>query len=100
MQKEILLRCIFDSLSLFGENTKAALLDKLQQEGVGFTPETFDIAKFSIVAENLLGRSADFIFVKIADDFCNQTKTSLEEIGIANSSSNSRILQSLFRLAK
>ena len=104
MQEGVLLHCIFDSLSLFGENTKAALLANLQQAGVGFTPETFDIDKFSIVTEDLLGRSADFIFVKILEEFCTRTNTTSEKIGISGKAydnmSNAGILRSLFAVAK
>jgi hypothetical protein len=104
MQESVLLRCIFDSLSLFGENTKAALLDNLRKEGVGFTSETFDIDKFAIVTEDLLGRSAEFIFVKILDEFCTRSNITSEEIGISGKAydymSNKDILRALFAVAK
>jgi len=38
-----------DSLSLFGENTKVALITRLVKEGISFTPEAFDIEKFCTV---------------------------------------------------
>jgi hypothetical protein len=103
MNKDAVLQCIFESLSLFGENTKTALLAQLQKEGVAFTPEQFDIEKFCIVIENLLGRHADFIFVKIVDEFCRKSDMSLEELGIADKpyfQSHSGILESLFRIAE
>jgi hypothetical protein len=100
MPQEVLLRCIFDSLSLFGENTKIALLDKMRQEGIGFTPETFDIDKFAIVTEDLLGRSADFVFVKILDEFCKRSDKPATELRIALHQSNARMLESLFAIAK
>ena len=104
MQEDVLLSCIFDSLSLFGENTKAALIANLQKEGVGFTPETFDIDKFTIVTENLLGRSAEFIFVKILEEYCVRSNTTAEKIGISGKAydymTNAGMLRSLFAVAE
>lgn len=103
MNKDAVLRCIFESLSLFGENTKTALFTQLQKEGIKFTPEGFNIEKFCTVVETLLGRHADFIFVKIVDEFCKQSHTSLEELHIANGAypqSHTGILESLFRIAE
>lgn len=103
MSKDAVLRCIFESLSLFGENTKTALLSQLQKEGIKFTPEGFNIEKFCAVTETLLGRHADFVFVKIADEYCKQSHMSLEELGIvdgAHYQSHTGMLESLFRIAE
>lgn len=103
MSKDAVLRCIFESLSLFGENTKTALLSQLQKEGIEFTPEGFNIEKFCMVIESLLGRHADFIIVKIADEFCKQSHMSLEELHIVNGAyhqSHTSMLKSLFRIAE
>jgi hypothetical protein len=83
MHRDTLLRCTLESLSIFGENTKAALLTRLETEGIGFTSELFDINKFCSITEELLGRSAEFIFIKILDDFAKNSHMSLEEIGLS-----------------
>jgi hypothetical protein len=103
MQQSLLLRCIFDSLSIFGENTKLALLARLHEEGVEFTPAEFNMNKFCIIAEQLLGRSADFIFVKILDEFSRQSKITLNEVGLTEKPSylsHSGILLTLYSKVK
>jgi hypothetical protein len=99
MQRETLLKCTLESLSIFGENTKTALLTRLESEGIGFTPDRFDINKFCSVAEDLLGRSAEFIFIKILDDFARHSQISLEDIGLSekpNFRTRSGLLVSLY----
>ena len=83
VQRDTLLRCTMESLSIFGENTKAALLTRLETEGIGFTSDRFDINKFCSITEELLGRSAEFIFIKILDDFAKHSQMSLEDIGLS-----------------
>ena len=83
VQRDTLLRCTLESLSIFGENTKAALLTRLETEGIGFTSDRFDINKFCSITEELLGRSAEFIFIKILDDFAKHSQMSLEDIGLS-----------------
>jgi hypothetical protein len=103
MQRDVLLECAYESLSIFGENTRHALLARLQKQGLEFTPEGFDIIKFCSVTHELLGSSADFVFVKIIDDFCNRSRVSLEESGFARKAkylSHSDILISLFSKVK
>jgi hypothetical protein len=58
-------------------------LTRLETEGIGFTSERFDINKFCLITEELLGRSAEFIFIKILDDFAKNSQMSLEEIGLS-----------------
>jgi len=103
MSKDTVLQCIFESLSLFGENTKTALLSQLQKEGIKFTPEGFNVEKFCTVIETLLGSHADFVFVKIADEYCKQSHMSLEELHIVDGAyyrSHKGMLESLFRIAE
>lgn len=103
MQREALLRCTLESLSIFGENTKTALLTRLESEGVGFTPDRFDIDKFCAIAEDLLGRSAEFIFIKILDDFAKDSQISLEDVGLSekpNFRTRSGLLMSLYAKTK
>lgn len=83
MQRDVLLQCAYESLSMFGENTRNALLAQLQKRGLDFTTDRFDVNKFCSVTNQLLGRSADFIFVKIIDDFCSRSRVSLEDSGLS-----------------
>jgi hypothetical protein len=102
MQKMTLLQCVFDSLSIFGENTKAALLAQFKSEGMGFTPTDFDINKFCNITEGMLGKSAELVYMRILDDFAKQTKVSLQEVGISGkilSTNRGRVLVSLFSKA-
>jgi hypothetical protein len=103
VQKKTVLGLIQDSLSLFGDNTKTALLIQMQNEGVVFTPDKFDIDKFCRIIQDLLGNHAEFIIVKIVDDFCKQSGATTEEIGLSikgHRNSNAAVLQSLFRQAE
>ena len=103
VQKKTVLGFIHDSLSLFGDNTKTALLVQMRNEGVVFTPDKFDIDKFCRVIQDLLGNHAEFIIVKIADDFCKHSGATIEEIGLSRKghhNSNAAVLQSLFRQAE
>lgn len=103
MQKETVLGFILDSLSLFGDNTKTALLIRMEKEGVVFTTEKFDIDKFCRVIEDLLGNHAEFIIVKIVDDFCKYSKTTSDELQLARRArhnSHAEVIQSLFRIAE
>ena len=103
MQKDLFLQCAFDSLSMFGQNTKNALLSHYQEHGLEFTPDEFDANKFCAVTSEMLGRSADFIFVKIIDDFCRRSGVSLEEGGLSGKARlvhNSDVLVSLFSKVK
>jgi hypothetical protein len=104
VQEDILLRCIFDSLSVFGENTKASLLAKLQEEGVGFTADSFDVEKFSKVLQELLGRSADVIFVNIVHEAGKQLSLLPEQTKdlerAYHQKSHANLLHVLFATAK
>lgn len=103
MQSDVFLQCAFDSLSMFGQNTKNALLTHYQEHGLEFTEDQFDANKFCAVTSEMLGRSADFIFVKIIDDFCRRTAVSLEESGLSGKArylNNSDVLVSLFSRVK
>jgi hypothetical protein len=103
MQKETLLGLILDSLSLFGDNTKAALLIRMQNEGVVFTPDEFDIDKFCRVIQDLLGNHAEFVIVKIVDDFCKYSKSIADELEltrIVQFGSHAEVIKSLFRIAE
>src|SRR6185503_16460816 len=104
MQEAALLRCILDSLSIFGENTRASIVNRLRQEGVGFTPESFDINKFCFALEDLLGHSADLIFAKILDESVNRLNLTAEqnrqtEVAYARQSSRS-MMHMLFSMAE
>jgi hypothetical protein len=88
---------------MFGQNTKNALLTHYQEHGLEFTEDQFDANKFCAVTSEMLGRSADFIFVKIIDDFCRRTAVSLEESGLSGKArylNNSDVLVSLFSRVK
>jgi hypothetical protein len=103
MQKEAVLGWILDSLSLFGENTKTALLLEMQQQGVVFTPNQFDIEKFCKVIRDILGNHAEFIIIKIVDDFCKYSEISRQELGLSNPSTYqypAHVLESLFKIAE
>jgi hypothetical protein len=88
-----------DSLSIFGENTKNALIAQFQIHGLEFTAGQFDIDKFCMITNELLGRSADLIFVKIIDDFCLKSNVSLEASGLSGKArylNHSDVLVALF----
>jgi hypothetical protein len=103
VQGDILVRCAFNSLSMFGENTKNALLAQFQIQGIVFTADGFDVVKFCTLSIELLGRSSDFLFVKIIDDFCRETGVSLVDSGLSGKTryvNNSDVLLSLFSKVK
>jgi hypothetical protein len=104
MQEDALLRCIYDSMSILGDNTRASILAKLQHEGVGFTPDTFDIDRFSTAVEDLLGYSAEFVFLKILDEFGNKLSLSKEQLRTSERAyhrmSHAGLLRVLFAIAK
>jgi hypothetical protein len=103
MQGDILIRCALNSLSMFGENTKHALLAQFQKHGLIFAPDRFDAEKFCAVATELLGQSSDFLFVKIIDDHCRESGVSLQESGLSGRTgyvNNSDVLLSLFSKVK
>jgi hypothetical protein len=76
------LQCVIDSLSLFGENSKAAIMSQLDNEGISFTSEGFEIRKFCKVVNGYLGQWSDFIFSKITDNICEQSGVTLENLGL------------------
>jgi len=98
MQSTATLRCVLDALSLFGENTKVALLSQLGKDGVSFTPEKFDIEKFCTSVTTLLDQWSDLLFVKIIEDVCRQSDTSLEDLGLRKGRylHSSELLKELF----
>jgi hypothetical protein len=73
-------------------------MSRLAQEGVSFSPDTFDIERFCLVVEKFLGRSADFIFVKIIDDICRESKTSLEKFGPGTNSKYQSLSEQVKRI--
>jgi hypothetical protein len=97
--KDALLECVIKSLSALGENSRMTLMMTLREQGISFNAGEFHIAKFCAILKELLGRSADFIFVKIIDDICTTSKVSLKDLGIDASDPNfdqSDLLISLF----
>lgn len=103
MHRDIFLECAFESLSMFGQNTKNALVAHLQNHGIEFSADRFDANKFCAVTSEMLGRSSDFIFVKIIDDFCRRSEVSLEESGLSGKAryiNNSDVLVTLFAKVK
>jgi len=93
------LQCVIDSLSLFGENSKAAIISQLDKEGISFTSEGFEVSKFCKVVNRFLGRWSDFIFLKIANDICERSGVTLEELGLdrrAEHIENSELLIEVF----
>ena len=80
------MQSVLGALSIFGENTRAALLSELEKQGVSFDSNNFDIQKFCKVVELLLDRSADAVFMKIIEDICNESGTSVEDLGLAGRS--------------
>jgi len=71
---------------------------QLTKEGISFTPDTFDVVKFCRITEMLLDRHADFIFVKLIDDICKQSNTSLSALGLGDSSKSHSLSELLTRL--
>jgi|SRR5581483_4004562 len=98
MYRDSTLQCVLDSLSIFGESTKSSLMSQLTKEGISFTPDAFDVLKFCRVIETLLDRSADFIFIKIIDDICTRSNTSLASLGLGDSSRRHSLSELLTKL--
>jgi hypothetical protein len=82
MNRERHLQSVLGALSIFGENTRAALLSELEKQGVSFDPDNFDIQKFCEVLEIMLDHWSDMIFIKIIEDICEQSGTSVEDLGL------------------
>lgn len=80
---DVRLQCVIDSLSIFGENSKAAMMARLNEQGISFIPGKFQIEKFCIVVRQFLGDWSDFIFMKITDDICKRSHISLENLGLS-----------------
>ena len=98
LHKESTVNCALSALSLFGENSRAALVKRLSAEGIKFTPAEFDAGKFCRVLEDDLGDGANFFFAKIINDLCEQQSESLESLGLAGRAkylSYSQLLQEL-----
>jgi hypothetical protein len=104
MQDRFLLQSIYDSLSIFGENTKASLLANLQAEGIGFTSDSFDIDKFCKVLQDLLGPSAGIVFARIFDETRKKLNLSPEQSQhherAYHYKSNADLLRVLFEVTK
>ena len=82
MKRDRHLRSVLGALSIFGENTRAALLSELEKQGVTFDSDNFDIQKFCRVVELMLDHWSDMIFIKIVEDICKESDTSLEDLGL------------------
>jgi len=75
----------------------------MKEEGVVFTAEKFDIDKFCRVIEDLLGNHAEFIIIKIVDDFCKYLETTSDELQLAQRvrhKSHTEVIESVFRIAE
>ena len=82
LYKKVVVECVQDSLSMYGESMKAAMILHLKREGISFVPEEFDIGKFCTAINSMLGSWSDFIFMKVTDDICKKTNISLDELGL------------------
>jgi hypothetical protein len=94
--QDVRLKCVIAALSNFGENSKAAIVRQLDEQGVSLTPVGFNIEEFCTVLTEALGRMADFVFVKIIDDVCRQSNLSLEDLGITPIDDQAKLLTQLF----
>jgi hypothetical protein len=95
------IECVIDSLSIFGESSRAAIMNQLDKAGISFNPNAFQIEKFCITVEQFLGQWSDFIFEKISDQICERAGASLEDLGISGRAkyiSKSALLIELFRI--
>jgi len=82
MEQDRHLKTVLDALSIYGENTRTALLAELKKQGVVFEHDRFDLTKFCFVLEQFLDGWADMVYVKITDDLCKATGQSLEDLGL------------------
>lgn len=85
MHSKAVVECASDSLSIYGESMRAALIIHLKKEGISFVPEEFDVAKFCAAIEAMLGSWSEFVFMKMMDDICKKTNRSIDELGLAYS---------------
>jgi hypothetical protein len=86
--KDISLECVLNALSALGENSRTTLMITLREQGISFNAGEFQPSKFCTILQELLGRSADFVFVRIIDDICTKFKVSLKDLGIDASDPN------------
>ena len=94
--QDVRLKCVIAALSSFGENTSAAIVKQLNEQGVSLTPAGFNIEAFCAVLTQAVGRMADFVFVKIIDDVCRQSNLSLQDLGITPIDDQAKLLTRLF----
>ena len=80
VKNETLLRFVLDSLSIFGENTKVSIIRHLTMEGLSFSAESFDIAKFCDSLQQILGTGADIIFHNISVKICVNEAISIDKL--------------------
>jgi hypothetical protein len=69
---------------MFGENSKAAIMTQLNEQGISFTPGEFRVEKFCIAVREFFGAWSDHIFMKIIADICSGSNVSLDDLGIAS----------------
>jgi hypothetical protein len=95
------IECVFDSLSLFGDSSRAAIMNQLDKAGISFNPDKFEIETFCIVIEQYLGQWSHFILEKIIDEICKRSEASLDDLGLqgrAKYLANSELLIELFHI--
>jgi hypothetical protein len=83
VMKDSRIDSVINSLSLFGESSRAAIMNQLDDAGISFNPDEFQIEKFCIILEQFMGHWSDFIFEKITHQICKRSGASLEDLGIA-----------------
>jgi hypothetical protein len=103
MRKDAVLQCILDSLSIFGDNSKAAILARLRDEGVESSSDRFDTDVFCGVMQELLGPASDFVIKGAAERFFIISGISLADLGVSDRAfyqHHQGTLESLFKICE
>ncbi len=93
------IECVIDSLSMFGESSRASIMSQLGKAGVSFNTEEFQIEKFCITIREFLGQWSEFIFEKATHNICQRSTLDLEKLGLsarAKHLTNSELLVEVF----
>lgn len=61
MEKARVVELVMDTLSMFGEPSKKAIVATLCKQGIVFTPDSFDLAAFCSELRKLIGRGSETV---------------------------------------
>jgi hypothetical protein len=73
----ILWECTEDALYSLGKSAMQTIAWQMKQRDIGMLPDDFDIKRFAIVLDDLLGSGAETILSIICMNLCERLKTDM-----------------------